>query len=101
MFDHTSRYYGVSVATLDLADGHTVSYARRRFLPRGDTLPVMSEITVAPGERIDLVASRVYGDPLAFWRLCDAYDAIDPLSMINEAAAEPGSRLRAPLPHAS
>ena len=27
---------------------------------------------VAQGERIDLVSNRTLGDPLAYWRICDA-----------------------------
>ena len=68
---------------IPLPDGRIVSYVRRRFLP--PALPLLAEITVAPGERIDLIANRTLGDPLAFWRLCDANDVIDP----TEATADP------------
>jgi hypothetical protein len=98
LFDHTSRYYVLGAATFALPDGRTVSYARRRFLPRGGDLPLLAEVSVTPGERIDLIADRVYGDPLAFWRICDANDAMDPLDMVNEAAGDPSRRLRVPLP---
>lgn len=66
MFDHTSRYSKLEAATLDLADGRTVSYVRRRFLPPGDELPLLAEVAVAQGERIDLVSHRTLGDPLAY-----------------------------------
>ena len=100
MFDHTSRYYALGTATFVFPDGRIVSYVRRRFLPRGNELPLLAEITVTPGERIDLIANRVYGDPLAFWRLCDANDAMDPIEAVNEVAGDPNRRLRAPLPQA-
>jgi hypothetical protein len=58
----------------------------------------MLEAAVTPGDRLDLLANRVYGDPLAFWRICDANDALDPLEMLAEAAADPTRRLRVPLP---
>ncbi len=98
MFDHTSRYFALGTASLDLPDGRIVAYVRRRFLPQGADLPVLAEISVTPGERIDLIAHAVYGDPLAFWRLCDANDAMDPVAMVNEAAGDPARRLRVPIP---
>ena len=98
MFDYTSRYYKLPTATLTAPNGSVTAYARRRFLPQGRLLPLMLEAAVAPGERLDLLANRVYGDPLAFWRICDANDAMDPLDMLAEAAADPTQRLRVPLP---
>jgi hypothetical protein len=98
MFDHMSRYYALATATLTTADGNVVTYVSRRFLPQGASLPLLFEVAVAPGDRIDLLSNRVYGDPLVFWRICDANDAMDPLDMLSEAAADPTRRLRAPLP---
>ncbi|MFC8681521.1 LysM domain-containing protein [Microbacterium ureisolvens] len=100
MFDHTSRYHGLEVATLDLPDGRTVSYVRRRFLPQGASLPLLAEVTVAQGERIDLVAHRTLGDPLAYWRICDANDAMDPQALARDAGERPARLLRVPLPGA-
>lgn len=96
MFDHTSRYYNLEIATRDLSDGRTVSYVRRRFLPQGGEMPLLAEVAVIQGERIDLVAYRTLGDPLAYWRICDANNAMNP----QELTEEPGFRLRVPLPQA-
>jgi hypothetical protein len=98
MFDHTSRYYPLGTATLTAPDGSVTTYVRRRFLPQGASLPLMQEAAVMPGDRLDLLANRVYGAPLAFWRICDANDALDPQQMLDEAAADPSRRLRVPLP---
>jgi len=98
MFDHTSRYYTLDTATLTAPDGSVTVYVRRRFLPQGGSLPLMLEAAVMPGDRLDLLANRVYGDPLAFWRIGDANDALDPLEMLADAAANPTRRLRVPLP---
>lgn len=98
MFDHMSRYYPLPTASLVTPDGNVVTYVSRRFLPQGASLPLMFEVAVTPGERIDLLSNRVYGDPLAFWRICDANNAMDPGDMLGEAAADPSRRLRAPLP---
>jgi hypothetical protein len=94
MFDHMSRYYGLEVKTLTRADGRAVPYAARRFLPQGESLPLLAEVAVAPGERIDLLANRTLGDPLAFWRICDANNAVSPQELTERA----GRLLRVPTP---
>lgn len=94
MFDPTSRYYNLEVATLDAPGGRTVAYVRRRFLPRGERLALLAEVAVQQGERIDLLAHRTLGDSQAYWRICDANDATDPAAL----TSEPGRMLRVPLP---
>lgn len=94
MFDHTSRYYAIETATMKLPDGRTVAYKRRRFLPQGQELPLLVETAVNQGERVDNLAQRTLGDPLQYWRICDANDAMNPL----EITAEPGRHVRVPLP---
>jgi len=47
--------------------------------------------TVIEGERIDHLASRYYGDPLKFWLICDANDALFP-----EELMVPGRVLKIP-----
>jgi hypothetical protein len=93
MFDSASRYAAVETATLRDADGRAIAYIRRRFLPQGFGMPVLVEVVVAPGDRLDLITARTLGDPEAFWRVCDANDALDPGEL--ERA---GRRLRVPLP---
>ena len=96
MFDHTSRYYAIETATLTLPDGRTVAYKRRRFLPAGEEMPLLAEIPVAQGERPDVLAHRTLGDPLQYWRLCDANNVMRP----PELTDEPGRAVRVPLPQA-
>ena len=67
---------------------------RRRFLPHGAGLPLLVEVTVAQGDRLDLIAARTLGDPEHFWRICDANDALDPVELTSEA----GRMLRVPFP---
>jgi hypothetical protein len=100
MFDHTSRYYNLEIATLELPDGRTLSYVRRRFLPQGDAMPLLAEVSVAQGERIDLLSYRTLGDPLAYWRICDANNAMNPQDLIEEATGDPSRLLRVPMPQA-
>lgn len=92
--DPTSRYAMDEVAQLRLPSGEVVAYTRRRLAPQGAAMAVMAEVSVLPGERVDNLAQRALGDPLAFWRLCDANDAMDPAELV----ADPGRRLRVPLP---
>lgn len=94
MFDHTSRYYQIADATYTTADGREVAYKRRRFLPPGASLPLLAEVTVAQGERLDLVAFRTLGDPLQFWRIADANDAVNPFDLEEPS----GQTLRVPVP---
>ncbi len=100
MFDHASRYYSLPVATFEYPDGRVVSYVRRRFLPRGDGMPLLAEVRADQGERIDNFSNRTLGDPLAYWRICDANNAVDPLGMMEEASAHPARLLRIPVPQA-
>jgi nucleoid-associated protein YgaU len=57
-------------------------------------MPLLVEVTVNQGDRLDLIAARALGDPELFWRICDANNAMDPL----ELTAEPGRRLRVAIP---
>ncbi len=75
MFYPNSRYANAGTYTARTASGATFTVTRlpirlrpaiRGFHPRVDT------------QRPDLIASRYLGDATAFWRLCDAGDAIAP-----------------------
>lgn len=94
MFDHTSRYYKIKDATYITEGGDRVLYKLRRFLPCGEDLPALGQVTVMEGDRPDLVTARTLGDPLQFWRVCDANDAMDPFEMTEQ----PGRQLKIPDP---
>lgn len=96
MFEPTSRYYLLETAVITLPDGREVAYKRRRFLPDGDTLPLIAELAPNQAERIDHFAQRALGNPLQFWRICDANNAMNPLELV----AENDRLLRVPLPQA-
>lgn len=93
MFDFTSRYASLETATFTTREGETVAYVRRRFLPPGETLPLLAEASLQSGERLDLFAFRTLGDPLAFWRIADANNAINPFDLEQD-----GTPLRVPVP---
>ena len=98
MFEPSSRYYSLETATCTLPDGRTVAYKRRRFLPRGEEMDLLVEVTVTEGDRLDLIAARTLGDPEHFWRICDANDAMNPFDLIGDD--EIGRKLRVPIPQA-
>jgi hypothetical protein len=95
MFTSTSRYYSIETATIAL-HGRTIVYVRRRFLPQGDDMPLLAEVTVTEGDRMDVITARTLGDPEQFWRICDANNAMSPFALTEH----PGRVLRVPIPQA-
>ena len=94
MFEHTSRYDPIENAVHEAADGRHITYKRRRFLPQGEAMPLLAEVTVGVGDRLDRIAARVLGDAEQFWQVCDANNAMNPFDL----AAEVGRALRVPIP---
>jgi hypothetical protein len=92
VFPDNSRYQGVDTGTLDTPDGPVV-YLLRRFVPQPETLPLVREYEVQEQDRLDNLASQFLGDPLLFWRLCDANRAMRP-----EELEQLHRRLRITLP---
>lgn len=93
LFSPGSRYYTLPTATLETADGETVIYLRRRFVPQPERFSLLREVTVTQGDRLDNLAAQYLGDPEQFWRLCDANRALRP-----DELEEIGRRLRVTLP---
>jgi len=71
-FPATSRYATTGTATLKTADGRTVVYLMRRFVPAPGRFVTIREYTVAQGDRLDNITARFLGDPEQFWQICDA-----------------------------
>ena len=94
LFPPTSRYYGIETATLETAEGKTVIYLKRRFVPSPDKFVLLQEHVVVQGDRLDNIAARYVGDPEQFWRICDANNAMRP----DELTETIGRRLRITLP---
>jgi len=98
MFDPTSRYYNIEVATLAVIDGdglqREIRFVKRRFIPPSNGTTTLVEHTVTQGERLDNITARYLGDPTQFWRVCDANDVLQP----NELTDTPGTRIKIALP---
>jgi hypothetical protein len=93
-FQPTSRYSGIPTATFTGADGRPVLYLTRRFLASPSSFALLQFHTVVEGDRLDNISNEYLGDPLAFWRICDANNAMRP----DDLTALPGSRIRITLP---
>ena len=94
LFPPTSRYYDLDTAQMETADGRTVIYLRRRFVPPPERFATVQEHVVAYGDRLDNLAAEYLGDPEVFWRICDANRAL----YVNDLTAEVGRHLRITLP---
>lgn len=86
-FPPESRYHGAEVRTFTAPDGVTVAYLARRLVPEPERFRTLSVHIVAKGDRLDMTAARLIGDPEQYWRLCDANGAIWPEEL--EAAEAP------------
>jgi hypothetical protein len=95
-FSFTSRYYTIETAKLERADGQTIVYLRRRFVPQPERFALLQEHTVTEGERLDNITANYLGDPEQFWRVCDANRALRPDELTESDRI--GRRLRITLP---
>jgi len=94
LFTSTSRYYGVDTETLTRADGTTIIYIKRRFLPSVDSFQLLQLYSVKQGDRLDNIAAQSLGDPELFWRIADANGAMRPEDLV----ATVGRQLKITLP---
>jgi hypothetical protein len=96
MFDSSSRYADdlTAVNIYVTKDGRRIPYKQRRFVPDPRQMGAVAELEVQPADRLDLIAARGLGDPLLFWRVCDANGIAHPLA----EPLKPGRILRIPEP---
>jgi hypothetical protein len=94
LFPATSRYHGLETARLETAQGKTIVYLRRRFVPQPERFALLQEHTHTQSERLDNISAQYLGDPEQFWRICDANRAMRP----DELTETVGRRLRITLP---
>ena len=93
-FPITSRYYSIGTSTLVSPAGQTIIYLQRRWLPSPDGFALLQTHVVTQDERLDNIANKYLGDPLAFWRICDSNGAMRP----EELTETIGRTLRITLP---
>ncbi len=93
-FPITSRYYGIDTAKLERAEGKTIVYLGRRFVPPPERFALLQEHNVTEGDRLDNITAKYLDDPEQFWRICDSNRAMHP----DELTETIGRRLRISLP---
>ena len=72
------------------------TFLATRPLPPRETLVSDTRYVVQPGDRPDLIAAKLLGDSLQYWRLCDANSIPNPFDL----TAQPGRSLIVPPPAA-
>ncbi|MDJ0729237.1 MAG: hypothetical protein QNJ33_04515 [Crocosphaera sp.] len=96
MFEPNSRYYQLPIKKLTTPEGRTIAYVSRRFLPQGNRLAILGEVTVEQSDRdrIDYITARTLGESEQFWQVCDANNAMNPQDLTTES----GRQLLIPMP---
>jgi len=80
VFFSNSRYAAMAHYQKQQPDGSVIQVTR---LPLPGPAVVLGFFRRASGQRLDLIANRFLADPTAFWRLCDANNAIVPDALAN------------------
>jgi nucleoid-associated protein YgaU len=95
-FPTDSRYHGSATLSYKTADGRSITYLARRFVPApgAPNFSTVAQHTVKQGDRLDLIAAKYLGDPLLFWLLCDANGAMRPDALVET----PGETLSITMP---
>ena len=92
-FGPASRYLNVSIGRYVKSPGEPgVNYVLRRFIPQQRDISIVAHHLVHDGERPELVAAQLLGDPEFYWRLADANVVTDPfeLNKVGRHIAIPG-----------
>lgn len=90
-----SRYYGLPLLTYRATPaGEAVSYVSRRFIPPPEDFALLQRYRVRQGDRIDVIAGSILGNPLSYWQICDANRALEP----DDVTVSPGEFIAITLP---
>jgi hypothetical protein len=94
-FAPTSRYYTVAFGRYVRGPGDPgIAYVLRRFIPQRRDIAIAAEHIVQGGERPDLLAAQLLGDPELYWRIADANAVTDPFALTDTL----GARIAIPRP---
>jgi hypothetical protein len=89
----SSRYYGDAVQYYTGANGIQIAYLQRRIIPRANTYTSLVSYSVNQGDRLDSLAYENFGDPILYWMICDANNAVEP----DQLMVDVGSSIQIPL----
>ncbi|HEY6213091.1 MAG TPA: hypothetical protein VIW45_12445 [Vicinamibacterales bacterium] len=87
-FPENSRYSGLQPLHIDAADGTTIVYLPRRFVPSPSRFTPIGVHRVTEGQRLDNIAAQYLGDPELFWRICDANNVLAPDELTDRVGGE-------------
>jgi nucleoid-associated protein YgaU len=95
-FPTDSRYYASKTLQYTTPSGQAVTYLARRFVPQpgAANFATVATHTVKQGDRLDLIAAKYLGDPIMFWLICDANNAVRPDTLVET----PGNVLQITMP---
>lgn len=93
-FPVTSRYRGLPVRTHRRPDGTEDRFVGRRIIPARERFRALDRYRTDGRERIDSIAASAFGEPLLYWRICDANGDAEPA----DATQPTGRLLLIPLP---
>lgn len=93
-FPETSRYHGLGTTSLDNENGESITYLKRRFVPKPEKFDTLYEHQVDENERLDNLTAKYYNDPEQYWKICDANGVLKP----NELVGTVGKTIRITLP---
>ncbi len=94
LFPPGSRYHTIETTTFKSTDGKEIIHLKRRFVPAPDRLALLQEHIVVEADRLDNITALYLSDPLLFWRICDANNAMNPPDL----TVAIGRRLRITMP---
>ena len=89
-----SRYYGLPLLSCTTPAGGQISYVARRFIPPQGAFALLQRYRVQQGDRVDVIAGSILGNPLSYWQICDANLALEP----DDVTAHPGAFIVITLP---
>lgn len=81
MFLSNSRYAGLATAAVPLPDGSETTIVRLRRLPATPGQPY----AVRGEDRLDVMASKHYGDPTRYWHVADANTELEAAALARTA----------------
>ena len=87
MFLPNSRYASVPTTVVRARNGREVTVVRVRRLPVTPGVPT----ALRPGQRLDILASRRFGDATRYWHVADANAELEAVHL-----EERGRRIAAP-----
>jgi hypothetical protein len=87
VFLSNSRYFSIPTLVVRTRDGREVTVVKLRRLPITPGDPT----TIRPGDRLDILAKRRYGDATLYWHIADANTELEAVEL-----ERPGRAIEAP-----